>query len=394
MDSFDKFPLRVRPRDGEPAIAALGRTSLRMGLGSERELAAMFGLRLNDVARGRSNDRLADLMGQDAGSFTSWTPADIGQGRMALRGEVLRPPYDMALGVGSARRIRGCPKCLRADLADADGGPTVQRPYARAWWCLRDVYTCPKHLCALVEVATAGRIVPPGRSDGARLRAYWGGLCEAPTNSVPFADTLADAYVLGRLGAMQCTQIPFLDAVPLGEASAVLNWVGELVVSGTKASYVRKLPFERAAALRSRGLEVCLDWPHGLNGVLRSLQERAPPSVRGLKGRFGRYYSRLYDDRGARGDQEIRAILRDAMRSYIVEHVPLDRGETVFRDGVEAGRRITLGHAAKLLGVRPKEMLALARADGLLADGDTDGHLYGLLRNDVTARLPGTSVAA
>lgn len=394
MASFDRFPIRVRARDGEPAIAALGRTFLRMGLGSERELAAMFGLRLNDVARGRSNARLATLMGRDAGSFASWTPSDVGDGRMSLRGQVLRPPHDLAVGVGSPRRIRGCPECLRADLADPDGGPAVQRPYVRAWWYLRDVYTCPTHLCALVEVAVAGRIVPPDRSDGVRLTAYWGGLCEAETTSVPKADTLADAYVLGRLGAMRRAEIPFLDDAPLGEASAVLNWIGELVVSGTKASYVRKLPFERAAALRSRGLEACLDWPHGLNGVLRSLQERAPPTVRGLKGRFGRYYSRLYDDRGARGDQEIRAVLRDAMRTYIVEHVPLDLGETVFRDGVEAGRRITVGHAAKVMGISPKEMLARARAEGLLADGDTDGRLYGLLREDIDGRLRGEAVTA
>lgn len=394
MDTFDRFPIRVRPRHGEPAIAALGRACLRIGLGSERELAAMFGLRLNDVARGRSNEMLAGLMGHEVGSLASWTPSDIGDERVSLRGEVLRPPHDMAIGVGTARRMRGCPECLRSDLADADGGPPVQRPYARAWWYLHDVYTCPFHLCALGAASGAGRLVPPGRSAEARLRAYWGGLCEATAICVPAQDTAADAYVLGRLGAMPRIEIPVLDAVPLGEASAVLNWVGELVVSGTKASYVRKLPFDMAAALRSRGLEACVDWPHGINDVLRSVQERAPANVRGLKGRFGRYYSRLYDDRGARGDQVIRAVLRDAMRAYIVEHVPLDLGETVFRDGVESGRRVTIGHAAKLLGVRSKEMLASAQAEGMLASGDPDGRLYGLLRDDVAGRMSGTAIAA
>lgn len=385
MPPLKKIPLLVRHADGESADSLLGRLALRNGCVSARQMGSLFRITRQDLSKERQIRSLAALSGLPAQVLVDWSPVAIGDSEIRLRGETLRANYDIS-AQGSGRTIRACPQCLRDDLVNREG-PPASRPYLRSWWRMRDIYTCPNHLCILIEAKPGRPSFAANSAPDGPTRTYWNSFLSSELVPVAKEHVEADSYILGRLGALPATVVPWLDALPLGQASAAMTWIGEFAVSGTLANYVRRLPFAEAARLRSEGFRACQNWPMGLYDLLHKAQRATPQTARGLKGRFGRFYSRLYDDRAGKSDQEVRENMRATVSSFIKAHVPLDDGETVFRKAMPDSARVTVGSAARASKISSAAMIIHARENGLFEDGDEDGSIFGLPRVGMEARV-------
>ena len=221
--------------------------------------------------------------------------------------------------------------------------------------------TCPVHLCALARVHT--------QQDGAEPLPFWE-TCEGiASESVPASDVKADRYVLGRLGVMPERTFPILDGLPLGEASALLSWLGELA-NGTEPTDVRSMSPGDAARFRSKGLELAGEWPGRIHARLLELLHGRPQAARGFKGIYGRFYSRLYDDRSNRDSHTGREILKDVFEAHALEAYPFGPNETLFRKQPKQSLRVNMVHAAQICGVERRAIGALIVAFGITTTAD------------------------
>jgi len=354
MPKVRRAPLRVRERPGEPASWLLRRLAERNGYHEPREFGAAFGLDFEAQARGCGTADLSLVSGLSAEGLAEWSPVSVEKNMISLRGQILRYPFDWDGGV-SGPAARACPSCIRSDLRYGSG-PRAFRPYVRAWWCLRDVHTCPVHLCALARLHA--------QEVGAKPLPFWK-TCEGIASvSVPASDVEADRYVLGRLGVMPERTFPILDGLPLGEASALLSWLGELA-NGTEPTDVRLMSPGEAARFRSEGLGLAREWPGRIHARLLELLHGRPEVARGFKGIYGRFYSRLYDDRSNRDSHAGREILKDVFEAHALEAYPFGPNETLFRKQPKQCLRVNMAHAAQICGVERRAMGALIDAFGL-----------------------------
>lgn len=374
MENFSQARLRVRPRPGEPAAALMARLALRNGYANPRQFGEAFKVRYDDVRMGRAIPELAMLSGLPEEDIAAWSPTFKSQHALVLRHQSLRYPYDWSIGEDGVS-AKTCPACLRTDLAGSavDHGPRTLRPYVRAWWGMHDVFTCPKHRCLLVA------------RDERSLDRFWESYVNRPTERVRSRDLAADNYVLGRMGVTERILVPVLDDLSLGDASAVLTWLGELATSGTTPLDVRKMTFAEAARIRSEGLRLATNWPGRIYARLDSILDGAPSSARGLKGIYGRFYSRLYDDRGNRDSHEGRDLLKRVLEYHALGRVPFSEGETIFRKEPHNSLRVTIAHAAAICSVDAATMEAVVAAFRLAPGAEDRGRQEGIVRDDVEA---------
>ncbi|MCD1645401.1 TniQ family protein [Aurantimonas coralicida] len=373
MSQVRRAPLRVRERPGEPASWLMRRLGERNGYHEPREFGVAFGLDFEAQVRGFGTADLSLVSGLPAEGLAEWSPVPVGKNEICLRGQVLRYPFDWDGGF-SAPAARACPRCIGSDLRYGSG-PRAFRPYVRAWWCLRDVQTCPIHLCALARVHT--------QQDGAEPLPFWKACEGIDSAPVPASDVEADRYVLGRLGAMPELTHPILDGLPLGEASALLSWLGELA-NGTEPTDIRSMSPGDAARFRSKGLELAGEWPGRIHARLLELLHGRPQAARGFKGIYGRFYSRLYDDRSNRDSHTGREILKDVFEAHALEAYPFGPNETLFRKQPKQSLRVNMVHAAQICGVERRAMGALIYAFGIRTTADRIRR-EGIARADVEA---------
>lgn len=375
---FDRAPLRVRPAEGEPPGWLFQRLAHRNGFEDTSEFAKCFRTSEDDIRRGMAGERLAKLSGISESVLSAWSPRDQVT-VLELRGQTLRTPYDWAGGM-PGKPVRACPECLQADLAERSG-PKASRPFVRAWWCLRDIYHCHVHGGMLVE-----RTADPARpfaSNGSRrggAKPFWVDFVGTPPEPVAGDDTLADRYLLGRLGLLPTEPHAVLDSLTFGEASAVVSWLGELAVSGADAMDVRSLPFREAMRVRSAGFALASDWPARILVRLQEVVEDRLETENGMGGFYGRFYKRLYDDRMMRDGHAGRDILRRLLERHALENVPFGRNDTLFRRPVEGSKRVNLVHAAKIADVTTHEFGKIAEALGVLEPGRTASDRWGVTR--------------
>lgn len=321
------------------------RLARRNGFPGPKEFGDGFGVRYDDVRLGRATAELARISGLPEDVVDAWSPAFGPGSAVTLRGQYLRYPHDWSIPEDGTPP-RACPSCLRGDLRGSveSDGPRPSRPYVRAWWCLRDVHTCPVHGCLLVarmELTSKTR----------RTDHFWEEWIELPQCPIPEKDLMADRYMMGRLGAGRTISVDVLDDLPLGDASAVITWLGELATVGTSPMDIRSLPFADAARARSNGLALAMKWPGRLMRKLDQLVRDAPSSARGLKGVYGRFYARLYDDRANRETHAGRDLLRRLVEGHALGHVPFDEGERIFKKSSGWSKWVTKANAAAICGV-------------------------------------------
>ncbi|KQT42061.1 hypothetical protein ASG43_17450 [Aureimonas sp. Leaf454] len=366
----------IRFHEGEPAAWLMVRMAEWLG-DTVDEFAAKIGFPFAEARRGLRNAELAGLVGKTPEAVAAWTPMEAASGKSILRGQVLRMSWDWVHPTPGLP-VQACPTCLRTDLAEGEG-PKDQRPFVRAWWCLRDISHCQKHGTYLVG---KGRPAPDvdGHRDLDDDPRFWYGLHMAPAVQVPDADRMADLYLLGRLGVVQPTPVPFLDRLDIGEASSVISWLAELATVGTKPLDTRAMTRVDAMRVRSLGLALAKDWPNRINVRLDELLEANEGPRRGPNSVYGRFYTRVYDIRDSKEDHAGRKELREVLWDHAMRRIPFGVGERMYGIETDESERVSVAGAVDIAGVPKCDFLRFAESFGLMEEG-VDVRRFGVARS-------------
>jgi hypothetical protein len=275
-----------------------------------------------------------------------------------LRGERLTKP--------SLRRdrLRVCPACLAADMAQSRL-PSDVAVHGRAVWLIAHFRACPIHRVALVEVENPGgarthdfaAFVGPAAERIARE-----GLAATATLSVsPLED-----YLLARLDG-RGGHFPWLDALDFFASAKTCEMIGAVALHGRTPNLKTFSDMDwREAGAAGFGI-ACWGEP-AIREFLSDLQATFPYSRSGQEGpqaTFGRVYQWLaFGAVDAAFDP-----VRDLMRRHVCETTPVGPGDVVLGQAVERRCLHSIRSASLEIGAHPKRLRKLLAAKGLIADG-------------------------
>ena len=248
--------------DGESAAAHLLRAFDVNGEPWSRERLRTAGHSMSDILQGRAAGPLADRLGRGEDAFRGWTPTEITKKKVVIADEVVHRD-DWTTNVR-----RWCPCCWQDDLRRTPSGRHAHwNIHRRFWWDVAAVGTCPLHHVRLEGSCPICRTGVTWEA-GSLTRCRNGhSLLACDGARVPPATTLADAYVVGRLGGMARTSVPLLDGLTLAEACDAMERFGVALLGGADGA-LSKFPAERHPEVFSAGLATARDWPHAFDALL------------------------------------------------------------------------------------------------------------------------------
>lgn len=248
--------------DGESAAAHLMRAFDVNGEPWSRERLRTAGHSLGAILQGRAAKTLADRVGRGEDAFMRWTPVAVTKRKVLVAGEEIhRDDW-------TTNERRWCPCCWRDDLRGTPRGRHAHwNIHRRFWWDVAAVDTCPLHGVRLAAACpTCGTGVTWEAGSLTRCRNGHSLLsCEGV--EVASSDTMADAYVIGRLGGMDRMEVPILDGLTLAGACDAMERLGVARIGGADGALSR-FPAERHAEVHSAGLAIARDWPHAFVALL------------------------------------------------------------------------------------------------------------------------------
>lgn len=250
---------------GETAAAHLLRAFDINGEPWSRERLRTAGHTLSDILQGRTAKPFLDFLGRDDDMVRRWTPAEVTKRGVTLGGEKLhRDDW-------TTSERRWCPCCWEDDLRAPPSGRHLHwNIYRRFWWDVAVVKTCPIHCTRLATTCmTCGTDVTWEAGSLTRCRNGHS-LLTCKGISIAGRETLADAYVVGRLGGMPRVDVPILDGLTLDEACDTMERLGVALLGGATGA-LSKFPSERHAEIHSAGFEIARDWPDAFNALLDKL---------------------------------------------------------------------------------------------------------------------------
>ncbi|MCJ2142861.1 TniQ family protein [Methylobacterium sp. E-066] len=340
--------------DGESAAAHLLRAFDINGEPWSRERLKKVGHSLTDILQGRADQPLADRLGRSEKEFLKWSPAEVTKRKVLIGSEQLhRDDW-------TTSERRWCPCCWKNDLCE----PSLGRHghwniYRRFWWDVAAVETCPLHK---VRLATSCPVCGVNVTwDAGSLTRCGNGHSLLGCNgvSVSTGETLADAYIVGRLGGMDRANIPILDGLILAEACDAMERFGVAFAGGATGA-LSKFPPERHSEIHSVGFEIARDWPTAFNAML---DEMARADHVGI-GAWGaeQVYGYLY----LWAKQLPKGLSGDAIREVLFKHCaargPVHKTSIIVRHADLSP--IGLSDLAKRCGRTPQMLTGYIRALG------------------------------
>lgn len=340
------LPLRLPLGNGEPAYALLERLARRCGASSAATFSASLGLNWSSVMAGRDTIRVAHAAGVDAELLASATfvvePCGV-----RLSGEVL------ARKDWSPFHRRICRECLADD--EARHGDPAPRAFRRTWWDLPSIRRCPRHGTDLVRSA-------PG-----------GGLDSAPALDEIRSPLAGETYVLGRLGFAERRRVEILDQLALGKVIPLLERCGAMRLHGRWARSEARGVDKRL--LLSAGMLVYEGGASPFRSFLDDLVATARPGRLELGPRmaYGRLHVWLaHDERDPSYDP-----VRDALRKHALATMPLNPGQVLYGQRIEAPAFRTVAQVCGSTGLeRATAERMLALVGGSPAPGPSPIPLY------------------
>lgn len=357
------LPLRIQPRDGEPAYAVFARLARRHGAEQLRSFAAEIDFSWSGTVASIDPVAVANLAGLRADRLAWDSPRIDPTTRVVeLAGQKL------LLNDWTLRPRRYCARCFAADRFEATtaGLPADFGPWHRGCWDIRSYDVCHHHRVALNGVCPACR-APLGwvhsRIDecpcGANLTAF---------NSVN-GDASVALYIASRLGLAEGPRYPLLDSLDLRDALAVLARLGFCAEPVYRAQRPRSRAHERAAA-RHAGLAIADDWPGALEACLDRLVQRTDRALApaGMIGAYGWVYSAWATTETV---EPFASDLRRVLRAHAIANGVIQHGEALF--GKRFAQGGGLSEAARRLSLSYRRIRRHAQVDGVLTTGQRPG---------------------
>jgi hypothetical protein len=302
--------------------------------------------------------RLAELTGIAESHIRASGVQRVGEARFTHRNE------EFGMRFALRTHTTFCPACL---LEDADpAGPSSGQRVGRIGWIFRSVRTCPRHGIVLHRRPNKGfheqfqdmTLVAP---DDAAL--------EKLASDAPSASTSAlQSYVERRFRGVSGPD--WLDTQDVDQATKACEMLGACVLFGAHNN-LDKLSLQEWSEAGSAGFEAARD---GVDGVRKALEEISCASFRQIsKGGPQAALGRLYQWLQFKKSKTDPGSIRDVVREFVLDTMPVDPGSTLFGIPVETRRRHSLASLSRSTGVHQATLRRALKLTGVLpADVDAD----------------------
>jgi len=287
--------------------------------------------------------------------------------------------------------FRHCPACVRDDL-ETGRGPDELRSFARLWWLVRTIETCPIHHVRLVcssrgiDRLLSGDFAHYLRSNQDEVSALYSERQQTPPSAV-------DDYQYRRLSGDRTN--PFLDALPFFGAIELCEMAGGMDISGPEFRRDIATP-EKLREARERGFGIL---GSGIEAFNELLGRTASSQWTGRCPCDGRVYGELYTWLSRKNGDPDFQLLRDAVEAHARANLPLGPDDTFFFETTERRWHSlrTLADRYSIHHTRVEKLLIaggvttageIARTNGrLLFDVNSVEQFFYELYDRLTARL-------
>lgn len=342
----------------EAGFSFLSRLAARHGL-SPQSFSLDFGLTFRAVIDG---DRaaltdLANLAGVDFTALQDWSPAHSEGRAHMFRGEEF---HAKAI---KPTTIKGCPICLRADVA-ASNRPAAEAMAIRGHWLPTPAMLCLEHNHPLVPLWTAAD--PYERYD---VVAQFRGIADAVLNGEldrPLREPRAyDLWLEARLNG-HCGD-GWLDQFALYPAAHFCQLLGRAFFT-LKIPKTRQMKPEQSWMTFDFGYRFASKGEAAIRKALMELQEEAESPGAGPKAIFGDLYDRLAFDLTSEDYRPFRELLRD----HIATTWPLGPGDELMGEPVRERWLHSLLTAERATGIDVRRLRKLLVEGGWIGP-ETEG---------------------
>lgn len=350
---------RLAPSESVPSFVS--RLAVRNRVGSAREFCLDMGLTFQACVDGEpaALGKLATLTGVPVATLKNASIRRDGNGFNFC---------GVPLTTGSVRRARVhiCPSCVGEDIVAAKGGDEPA-PYGRTEWLLSVFRACPKHGCALVEVATNTPGGPHKLHDFAlNVKEHAAAVMKLVAAPVPRSPSSLEAYVRARLSGLE-TGAPWLDEMELCATVTTCEMLGALATVGAaaKPSAMSEEDWHRAG---DAGCAIVRGGEAGIRHALKTVHRAHQYGRSGREGPhtvFGFFFEWLaHDQKGPAFEP-----LRELLRRYIMDAMPVGPGDLVIDRVVEKRVLHSIRTASCETGRHPKRLRKVLAAAGIVPVG-------------------------
>ncbi len=322
-------------------------------------------LKLMQISRQSVVDTTDDCIGRLAG-LTGISEVRIRASGVQRVGEARFKHRDEEFGMRFALRTHTtfCPACL---LEDADpAGSSSGRRVGRIGWMFSPVRTCPRHGSVLYRRRNSGfheqfqdmDLVAP---DDAAL--------EKLASDAPSANTSTlQSYVEQRFSGVSGPD--WLDTQDVDQATKACEMLGACLVFGAHTN-LDTLSLHDWSEAGSAGFEAARD---GEDGVRKALDEISRVSFcQSSKGGPQAALGRLYQWLQFKKSKTDPGPIRDVVREFVLDTMPVEPGSKLFGIPVDARRRHSLASLSRSTGVHKATLRRALKLTGVLpADVDAD----------------------
>lgn len=291
-----------------------------------------------------THDQMAELM--------SWTGEKVGNVRMRFRNE------DFVSRALRSPDVRGCPVCLRSDIARNEG-PPLAAMVMRGHWLMREANICVEHAHPLVKLWSEEKTNV--RYDvGAQLEAILPALRVGAYDQPSQAPSAYDLWLDKRLETG--SDDTALKDQGLFAATTFCRLLGRVRL----ADFGQEIDLTEGSE-HAVGFEIASSGTEAIRTELDRLAANAIGPGQEPKTAFGRMYYAL--GREYLKDDSF-AMFRQTLRECILEHWPYRAGDILLGQVVESRRKHSIRSAADETGVGEKLLRQLLVEAGAIAEDD------------------------
>ncbi|MTH60905.1 TniQ family protein [Paracoccus litorisediminis] len=344
------LPLTMRLDKSEGAASYLSRLASR-NFCSVEEFCADLGLSLAEIRDGKASAlaQLAMLAGISAQDLVFWTPRHLDAHTTSWC------CHDLTRSRFSGKEIRGCPQCLREDVAGGEL-PPEHRMYLRSDWSHEFRFTCLRHGCWLVPLWQEEDARQ--RSDiASRLQALGQEALADQRFDLPVEPSAFDRWFVARLSAQPTST--WLGQFDLQASLDFCDLLGRTLTRDRFPQLGDMTRRDRWQAM-SLGFEIAAKGEEALRAKFAEMQQVQGAPQDGPQKRFGVLYGNLNRYHTGLAYLPFRTILRD----HIISTWPIAAGQQILGEALPERRLHSVLTAARETGYSPERVRAILAAHG------------------------------
>lgn len=260
--------LALKPFEPAPGLAS--RLAAMNAAGNAREFCWDQLLDFGLIAAGDASElsRFSIFSGASYDELLKWTPTRRSTSVFSINGQIVTS-FRLR-----RRRLRLCPDCVDADLADAPGLRGDAAVACRVFTLIDAVRTCPVHCRSLVQVADETTFAYHQQDYSIAIGEALEDLDRVRAQSVARDPTAFELYILSRLGVLAGPPAPLLDGMDISQATVLCERMGVFDLHG-RAAQILDHDEDGMRACAQRGFEWCARGADGIRDFVSMAHDRA-----------------------------------------------------------------------------------------------------------------------